>query len=105
MAEKKSQTLNSKSQKIAPARLAAFEILTKIEKEKAFSSAILPVYEENLSVKDRALCHELTLGVLRRQIYLDRLIEKLTKKKIEKFDLAVVLALRIGLYQILFLYF
>lgn len=93
----------SKNQAVSPARFAAFEILTKIEREKAFSSAILPVYEENLSIKDRALCHELTLGILRRQIYLDRIIEKLANKKIEKFDLAVVLALRIGLYQLLFL--
>jgi 16S rRNA (cytosine967-C5)-methyltransferase len=91
------------SRAVSPARFAAFEILTKIEKEKAFSSAILPFYEENLSVKDRALCHELTLGVLRRQIYLDKIIEKLSNKKIEKFDLAVVLSLRIGLYQLLFL--
>jgi 16S rRNA (cytosine967-C5)-methyltransferase len=89
--------------KISPARIAAFEILAKIEKEKAFSSTLLPLYEENLSIKDRALCHELTLGILRNQIYLDKLIEKLTAKKIEKFDSAVVLALRIGLYQLLFL--
>jgi hypothetical protein len=47
------------------ARAAAFQILTKIETEKAFSSALLPVYEERLEVKDRALCHEITLGVLR----------------------------------------
>ena len=89
--------------KISPARRAAFEILVKIERDKAFSSSLLPVYEEKLSVKDRALCHELVLGVLRRQLYLDRLIEKLTGKKIEKFDLAVTAAVRIGLYQLLFL--
>jgi 16S rRNA (cytosine967-C5)-methyltransferase len=87
--------------KISPARAAAFEILTKIETEKAFSSILLPVYEQNLSEKDRALCHEITLGILRRQIYLDRLIETFTKKG--KLDTAVKIALRIGLYQILFL--
>ena len=105
MDKQKIQNPNPKTQNraISPARFAAFEILTQIEKEKAFSSAILPFYEENLAQKDRALCHELTLGVLRRQIYLDRIIEKLTNKKIEKFDLAVVLALRLGLYQLLFL--
>ena len=62
----------------------------------------MPVYEEKLSAKDRALCHELTLGVLRKQIYLDAIVAKLTGKKTEKFDLPVLLALRIGLYQILF---
>lgn len=105
MDNRKIQNPKSKTQNraVSPARIAAFEILAKIEREKAFSSAILPVYEENLSPKDRALCHELALGVLRKQIYLDRIIEKLANKKIEKFDLAVVLALRIGLYQLLFL--
>lgn len=87
--------------KISPARLAAFEILSKVESEKAFASVLLPIYEEKLSPKDRALCHQLTLGVLRRKLYFDRAVEKYTKKKIEKFDLAVLLALRIGLFQIL----
>ena len=99
------QNPKSKNQNrnVSPARLAAFEILQKIEKDKAFSSALLPVYEEKLQSKDRALCHTLTLGVLRNQIYLDQTIEKLTDKKTNKFDLAVLLALRIGLYQLLFL--
>lgn len=89
--------------KISPARIAAFEILLKIGKEKAFSSILLPVYEENLGQKDRALCHELTLGVLRRKIYLDKIVEKLTKKHTERFDLEVLTALRLGIYQLLFL--
>ncbi|MCA1624334.1 MAG: 16S rRNA (cytosine(967)-C(5))-methyltransferase RsmB [Acidobacteria bacterium] len=87
---------------VSPARVAAFEILQKIEKEKAYSSVLLPLYEENLSLKDRSLCHELTLGVLRKQIYLDKIVEKFTNKNIEKFDSAVRIALRIGLYQIFF---
>jgi len=98
---KKEQSV--KQVKISPARLAAFEILLKIESEKAFSSVLLPIYEAKLSTKDRALCHALTLGVLRKKLYLDKIIEQFTKKKTEKFDLAVLLALRIGLFQILFL--
>lgn len=87
--------------KISPARIAAFEILTKIETEKAFSSVLLPLYEEKLEQIDRGLCHEITLGVLRRQIYLDKLIEKLTNGK--KLDSAVKIILRIALYQLNFL--
>ena len=87
--------------KIAPARLAAFQILSKIETEKSFSSALLPVYETNLEAIDRALCHELTLGVLRKQIYLDRLSEKLTGGK--RLDTAVQIILRMALYQLIFL--
>jgi len=89
--------------KVSPARVAAFEILLRIELEKAFSSVLLPLYEENLQPNDRALCHALTLGTLRKQIYLDRIIEKFTKKKIEKLDSAIAVILRTGLYQLLFL--
>ena len=88
---------------ISPARVAAFEILLKIETERAFSSVLLPLYEEKLQPKDRALCHALTLGTLRKQIYLDRIIEKLTNKKTGKLDSAVLIILRIGLCQLLFL--
>ena len=87
--------------KISPARIAAYEILRRIETEHAFSSILLPQYAENLSPNDRALCHQITLGVLRNKIYLDRLIEMFTKGK--KTDSAIKTILEIGLYQLLFL--
>ncbi len=86
--------------KISPARLAAFEILRKIETEKSFSSVLLPLYEEKLSVKDRSLCHNLTLGTLRKQIFLDRAIDKFVGRKL---DAEVRIILRLGLFQLLFL--
>lgn len=94
---------NPKMNKVSPARLAAFEILRKIEQEKAFSSVLLPQREEKLSPPDRALCHQLTLGVLRRKLYLDRVIQSFSKSNIEKFDLEILISLRIGLFQLLFL--
>ncbi len=53
---------------ISPARAAAFDVLIQIESEKTYSSVLLPKYEEKLSQADRGLCHELVLGVLRRQM-------------------------------------
>lgn len=88
---------------ITPARKSAFEILCKIEKENAFSSILLPQYEKNLNSKDSSLCHQIVLGVLRKKLYLDEIIKKFTKKNINKFDVEVVNALRIGLYQLLIL--
>lgn len=87
--------------KISPARVAAFNVLLRIETERSFSSILLPIYETGLSDADRSLCHELVLGSLRRQIYLDRLIEHYSKGK--TLDPAVRIAIRIGLYQLLFL--
>lgn len=87
--------------KISPARIAAFEVLLKIEREKAFSSVLLPLFEKDLAASDRGLCHRLTLGILRKQLYLDKTISEFTNGK--KLDPAVKIALRIGLYQLLFL--
>lgn len=87
--------------KISPARLAAFDVLLRIERDRAFSSVLLPAVEERLSSADRGLCHELVLGVLRRQIYLDKIIESFSGSK--KLDAAVRIALRLGAYQLLFL--
>ena len=87
--------------KISPARRAALEILNRIDDDRAFSSVLLPRFEETLADNDRGLCHELVLGVLRRRIYLDRVIEHYAGSK--KLETAVRNALRIGAYQIIFL--
>jgi 16S rRNA (cytosine967-C5)-methyltransferase len=105
--KKKLQIQNPKSKtqnrKVSPARKAAFEILLKIEKEKAFSAVLLPLYEEKLGAKDRALCHELTLGVLRKKIYLDLIIKQFIKAELKKLDPEVLISMRLGIYQLLFL--
>jgi 16S rRNA (cytosine967-C5)-methyltransferase len=87
--------------KISPARKAAFQVLFRIEKESAYSSVSLPQAETGLSDLDRSLCHELVLGSLRRQNYLDRLIDTLATGR--KLDIEVRIALRLALYQIYFL--
>jgi 16S rRNA (cytosine967-C5)-methyltransferase len=91
-----------KSKEISPARLTAFRILQQVE-TGAFSSVLLAAEEPRLQPLDRALCHELVLGVLRRQLFLDRVIEHFSKRRIESLDAAVRIALRLGLYQLRFL--
>jgi 16S rRNA (cytosine967-C5)-methyltransferase len=86
---------------ISPARRSAYEILRKVEIEGANTSDLLERYSPGLAENDRRLCHELTLGVLRRQYYLDRFIEHFNLAG--KIDIAIMFALRIGLYQLLFL--
>lgn len=88
--------------KISPARAAAFDILLRIEKEKAYSSALLPIYEDRLSPSDGGLCHELVLGTLRRQILLDRVIDHFASSR-KNLDVEVRIALRLGIYQLRFL--
>lgn len=85
--------------KVSLARVAAFDILRRIDSERAFTSVLLPIYEEKLAANDRALTHELVLGVLRRQMYLDRVIDQLAHGR--KLDIEVRIALRLGAYQLL----
>jgi len=88
--------------KVSPARWVAFEILRKVE-DGVHSSVLLASEESGLEPADRALCHELVLGVLRWQLNLDHVIEHYSNRKIESLDRSVIIALRLGLYQLRFL--
>ncbi len=87
---------------VSPARRAAFEILRRVA-DGTFSSVLLALEEPKLKPADRALCHELVLGVLRRQLFLDKIVEHFAKRSVESLDLPVRIALRLGLYQLRFL--
>ena len=88
---------------ISPARRAALEILRRVEDTDAYSSALLAATDDSLNAKDRGLCHELVLGVLRQRLWLDRCIQHFGARPVEKLDRPVVLALRLGIYQLRFL--
>src|SRR5688500_18343488 len=93
---------SSVSAAISPARRAAFEILLRVE-EGAYASVLLATREQELAPRDRALCHELVMGVLRWQLWLDTLIEYYANRKVSGLDVPVRLILRLGLYQLRFL--
>lgn len=92
----------AKSNDISPARRSAFEILMRVE-EGAYASVLLHSRAGELSPPNRALCHELVLGVLRWQLWLDRLAEFYLGRNVSTLDLAVRVILRLGLYQLRFL--
>lgn len=88
-----------KSSQVSPARRAAFYVLQRVE-DGAYASILLASEEEKLSPADRALCHELVMGVLRHQLWLDKCIEHFSNRWL---DPAVRTVLRLGLYQLRFL--
>ena len=97
--------LHSKNprRKVSPARRAAFDILRRVEETDAYASVLLATSTDQMRPEDRALCYELVLGVLRQQLWLDRLIEHYAQRSADKLDEPVRLALRLGLYQLRFL--
>lgn len=89
---------------ISPARQAAFEVLHRVENEAAYASNLLASDRyANLERDDRSLLQELVLGVLRWQVQLDFLVERFARRPLAKLDSDVVLALRLGIYQLRFL--
>ena len=88
---------------VSPARLAAFNILRRVEEEGAYASVLLAANDKEMRAEDRALCYELVLGVLRWQLWLDALIEHYAGRKAESLDAPVRRSLRLGLYQLRFL--
>ncbi len=88
---------------VSPARRAAFDILKRVEEEGAYAATLLATLHDEMRADDRALCNELVLGVLRRQLWLDSAIKHFSKRSVEGLDTAVRLALRLGLYQLRFL--
>ena len=89
---------------ISIARRIAYDVLSRVETQRAFASDLLHTsLTPKISSADAALATQLSLGVLRQQRLLDFLIERQSRKRIASLDREVVLALRLGLYQLKFL--
>jgi 16S rRNA (cytosine967-C5)-methyltransferase len=87
--------------KVTAARRAAFDVLRRVESEGAYAGNLLASNRyDDLTREDHALAQELTLGVLRWQWLLDSLIEHYANRRLYKIDPEVVIALRLGLYQL-----
>ena len=92
------------SREPSPARLAAFNILNEIARERAAPGALLHEGSSRaLGPADVDLLTELVYGVLRWQSLLDHVIEFHARRPSSHIERPLLLALRIGLYQIRFL--
>ena len=88
----------------SPARTAAFEILLRVERQNAYASELLHSQRlAALSPADHGLCTELVMGTLRWQSVLDRDIAAFSSQKLDRLDAEVLIALRLGVYQLRFL--
>ena len=89
---------------VSPARLAAFRILLRVQREDSYASELLhSSLTDSLQENDLRLATELVFGTLRQQRLLDYLLASCSAKALAKLDVEVLAALRLGAYQILFL--
>jgi 16S rRNA (cytosine967-C5)-methyltransferase len=89
---------------LSPARKAAFQILLAVERGQGHSDDLLRSQAVSaLSAPDRNLTTTLVLGVLRWQLYLDQRLQAHLKHPNAKLDAEVLIALRLGAFQLLHL--
>ncbi len=88
------------------ARNLAFSVLMKVERSDAYLNIALDSAlrsAKTLSRQDSALTTELCYGVTRRKLTLDHALAAFSSRPLKKIETAVLVALRIGAYQLLFL--
>ncbi len=89
---------------ISQARTIAFDVLLRVAAQNAYADdALRAELSGTVKSEDAGLATELALGVLRWQRLLDFVADRSLKKPAKIADVEVRIALRLGLYQLLFL--
>jgi len=89
---------------ISQARTIAFDVLLRVAKQDAYADDVLRAeLDKTVKTEDAGLATELALGVLRWQRLLDFVIGRYLNKPANVADAEVRIALRMGVYQLLFL--
>lgn len=85
------------------ARARAHAIVRRVFEHGAYADHALQGEARQLDARDRALAMRLAYGAIQRRATLDHLIERLADRPSERLDPAVLTALRVGLYELLYL--
>jgi 16S rRNA (cytosine967-C5)-methyltransferase len=89
---------------ISPARIAAYDILLRVDQQDAYASELLHASDyAKLSPADHGLATELVMGVLRWRSLLDHRIAQRSSLKLSRLDPEVLTCVRLAAYQLLYL--
>jgi 16S rRNA (cytosine967-C5)-methyltransferase len=88
---------------LAPARACAYTVLRRVFERGAYADRALQAEAAGLQARDRGLAMRLAYGAVQRKGTLDHLIEGLTERPAGTLDPPVLAALRLGLYELLYL--
>ena len=89
----------------APARHCAFAVLRRVFEDGAWADRALRGEAERLGLdaRDLALATRLAYGAVQRRATLDHIIETLSGRSLERLEPAVIAALRLGIFQLVYL--
>jgi 16S rRNA (cytosine967-C5)-methyltransferase len=89
--------------RVAPARVCAYAVLRRVFERGAYADQALHAEARELDARDRALAMRLAYGAVQLRGTLDHLIERLAERPLARLDPPVSAALRLGLYELLYL--
>jgi 16S rRNA (cytosine967-C5)-methyltransferase len=85
------------------ARVCAFAVLRRVFERGAYADRALQSEAQALDARDRALAMRLAYGAVQRRGTLDQLVQQLAERPVARLDPPVLAALRLGLYELLYL--
>ena len=90
---------------VSPARACAFAVLRRVFEQGAWADRALhgEAGRLGLDARDRALATRLSYGAVQRRATLDHVISELAGRPVGKLEPAVLAALRLGVFQLVFL--
>jgi 16S rRNA (cytosine967-C5)-methyltransferase len=88
---------------VSPARVCAYIVLRRVFEQGAYADRALTAEAAGLDPRDRALATQLAFGTVQRRATLDHVLERLASRPLARIDPPVLAAVRLGLFQLLFL--
>jgi 16S rRNA (cytosine967-C5)-methyltransferase len=88
---------------VSPARACAFAVIRRVFEHGAYADRVLHAEAAGLDPRERALAMALSYGTIQRRATLDYVAAKLASRPLDALDPPVLAALRLGLFQLLYL--
>jgi 16S rRNA (cytosine967-C5)-methyltransferase len=89
--------------RLAPWRSCAFAVVRRVFEHGAYADRAFQAEAAGLDPRDRALAMTAAYGTVQRRATLDHIAAELVSRPLAKLDPAVLAAIRLGLFQVLFL--
>jgi 16S rRNA (cytosine967-C5)-methyltransferase len=88
---------------VSPARACAYTVVRRVFEQGAYADRALGAEAAGLQPRDRALAMQIAYGTVQRRGTLDHLAQRLVRRPLDELEPAVLAALWIGLFQLLYL--
>jgi len=93
----------AKRRAVSPARACAYTVIRRVFEQGAYADRALTAEAQALEPRDRALATAIAYGAVQRRRTLDHVAQRLSSRPLERLDPPVLAALRLGLFQLLYL--